>query len=158
MHSVNEIVGSVFRPGTDGTAPRFSQPRGFERQRLKSRLLVVDDEKAIRELVTIYFEAKGLEVTTTGTVEAARPLIERGEFDLMILDWKLRDADGLDLLNLSKATHPELPVLIFTGAEDQVDLLKKAFAGRADAVVRKMGSFGALAAEVAARLGSLDRG
>jgi DNA-binding response OmpR family regulator len=152
------MIGSVFGPGLDRTASRLSQRGGFDTRRLKRRLLVVDDEKAIRELLTLYFEAKELEVMTAGTAEEARVLIERGEFDLMILDWKLGEADGLDLLNLSKAAHPELPVLIFSGAEDHQDLLKKAFTGRADAVVRKMGSFGVLAAEVAAHLGSLDRG
>ena len=125
-----------------------------EAQHWRIRLLVVDDEYSIRELLALYFGIKGLRVTTAGTVSEARALIQRGDFDLLILDWRLGGAEGLDLLNLSKAKHPELPVLIFTGAEDSEDLLKKAFVGRADAVVRKMGSFEALAAEV---FGYLDR-
>ena len=138
--------------------PCFPETGKVEVQRrLKIRLLVVDDEHSIRELLALYFGIKGLRVTTAGTVAEARTLIERGEFDLLILDWRLKGTDGLDLLNLSKTQHPEVPVLIFTGAEDNQDILKKAFAGRADAVVRKMGSFEALAAEVFAHLDRPDQ-
>jgi DNA-binding response OmpR family regulator len=157
MQTIDSITSPVFRPRAGKIVPGLRQAPKVEAQHLRIRLLVVDDEHSIRELVALYFGIKGLRVTTAGTVAEARALIQRDEFDLLILDWRLGGAEGLDLLNLSKAKHPQLPVLIFTGAEDSEDLLKKAFAGRADAVVRKMGSFEALAAEVFAHLDRPDQ-
>jgi two-component system response regulator HydG len=156
MQTIDKETSEGFRLGT-GRMECFPETAKVEARRLKIRLLVVDDDHSIRELLALYFGIKGLLVTTAGTVTEARTLIQRGEFDLLILDWHLGGADGLDLLNLSKAKHPEVPVLIFTGAEDNQDVLKKAFAGRADAVVRKMGSFDALAVEVFTRLDRPDQ-
>jgi DNA-binding response OmpR family regulator len=118
----------------------------------KKRLLVVDDEAGIGELLALYFKLKGLEVTTLQSTVAAIAQIEQGNFDLLILDWHLDGTDGLDLLNLSKAMHPGLPVIVFTGDSDDQSLLRTALAGRADAVVRKIGSLDALAHEVFSRI------
>jgi DNA-binding response OmpR family regulator len=157
MYTITKKTKAVFRPGFDGMIPCLPQPPQVEVRPPKIRLLVVDDEQPICELLELYFGIKGLQVTTVRKVAEARTLIDRGEFDLLILEWKLEGADGLDLLNLSKTKHPGLPVLIFTGREDGEDLLKKTFAGRADAVVRKLGSFDALAAEVFAHLDRPDQ-
>jgi DNA-binding response OmpR family regulator len=137
-------------PGLACPGPQPATPHG---QAQPFPLLVVDDDKSLRELLALYFEAQGFQVRTAGTVLEAWPRVEAGDFELLILDWRLEGADGLDLLNLSKAKHPELPVLIFSGADDFEKLLAQAFAGRADAVVRKGGSLRALADEVAAHLG-----
>jgi len=56
------------------------------------------------------------------------------------------------LLNLSKNLHPERPVIIFTGA-DLERFLTKSLAGRADGVVRKLGSLDVLSASVFQCLG-----
>ena len=158
--SHNQTTSSVFRLGLDRMVPYApGAGRNTERwnrlaQNIKHRLIVVDDETRMCELLALYFEAKGLQVTTAGTSSEILELIEEGGYDLMILDWKLGDIDdGMDILNLSKATYPKVPVVIFTGNEDCAELLKKAFACRADAVVRKMGPLDALAAEVNAQLG-----
>jgi len=71
---------------------------------------------------------------------------------LAILDWYLDGTDALDLLNLSKDLNPDTPVIIFTGAEEEV-FLRKALKGRADGVVRKMGSLDALSKQVCQQLG-----
>ncbi len=110
------------------------------------------------ELLALYFEAKGLAVTTAATTSEALEVIEEGGYDLMVLDWKLGGTDGMELLNLSKAKYPKVPVVIFTGTEECAGLLKKAFVGRAEAVVRKMGPLDALAAEVRAQLERMREG
>jgi DNA-binding response OmpR family regulator len=157
MQTIDKKTKAVFRPASDGTIPFLPQPPQVEVRPLKIRLLVVDDEQSICDLLQLYFGIKGLQVTTVRKVAEARTLIDRGEFDLLVLEWKLEGADGLDLLDLSKTKHPGVPVLIFTSTDDGEDLLKKTFAGRADAVVRKLGSFDALAAEVFAHLDRPDR-
>ena len=135
-----------------------SEPSPLPRHRPKSRLLVVDDENAMCEVLAAYFEHLGLEVKVARTAAAGNALIDEGKFDLAVLDWKLDGgADGLDLLSFSKSKHPQKPVIIFTGAEDNESLLKNAVAGKAEAVVRKTGSLSALATQVFLRLGGFRR-
>ncbi len=122
-------------------------------QSAKPRLLVVDDESAMCEVMSVYFEHLGLDVKVAKSAAVGTAFIEEGEFDLAILDWKLDGgADGLDLLKLSKDKHPQIPIIIFTGAEDNEKLLKSAVAGQAEAVLRKTGSLSGLANEVFHRL------
>jgi DNA-binding NtrC family response regulator len=121
---------------------------------IQRRLLIIEDEIPLCELVSLYFEHKGLAVAAACTAAEGTALIEQGQFDLLILDWKLdAGASGLDLLNLCKSMHGEVPVIIFTGTEDLDGVLQKQLSGRAEGVVRKMGSLEVLAAEVFKHLG-----
>jgi DNA-binding response OmpR family regulator len=123
-----------------------------EVRQARPRVLVVDDESALCELLSIYLGQKGLEVATVRTADGARTLVERGQFDLVILDWKLDGVEGLDLLHLSKARHPEIPVIIFTGSDLNEGSLGRGLACEADAIVRKMGPLDALATAVLQQL------
>ncbi len=114
---------------------------------MKSRILVIDDDRGFCELLSLYFAAKGFGVVATRSASEAMALMAQGQFDLAILDWYLEGTDALDLLNLSKVLNPDIPVIIFTGAEEEV-FLKKTLKGRADGVIRKMGSLDALSREV----------
>jgi two-component system response regulator HydG len=116
-------------------------------EEVKSRILVIDDDPGFCELLSLYFDAKGFEVATARSAAEATVLLKQGQFDLLILDWYLDGTDSLDLLNLCKKSHPDVPVIIFTGAELE-SLLNKALKGRADAIVRKLGSLDMLSANV----------
>jgi DNA-binding response OmpR family regulator len=139
----------------EGTNRRFPE-RPQAAPRAKHRLLVVDDDARMCELLSLYFGHHGLDVTTTTTVKGAIALIEQGEFDLAILDWRLDGGDGLDLLNLSKGLHPDIPVIIFTGAEDNENFLQTTLAGRG-VVVRKDNSLQGLSTEVRRHLTRSER-
>ncbi len=117
--------------------------------RLKPRLLVVEDEKAMGDIMIAYFEHLGLEVELARTAVCAQDCIEEGDFDVAVFDWKLDGgATGLDLLDLFRKFHPDCPVVIFTGAMDNLELLRNAVAGRAEAVVTKPATISALAENV----------
>jgi len=136
---------------TDSANP-VGMTESSQRSPVRPRIIVVDDDACFCELLSLYFMAKGFEVVSARTAEQAQALIERGRFDLLILDWFLNGEDSLDLLNLSKKRHSTIPVIIFTGAEVDV-LLKKELAGRVDGVVRKMGSLESLSSHVCHHLG-----
>ena len=119
---------------------------------LKPRILVIDDESSMCELLSLYLGEKGFEVATVRTTEGARTLVERGQFDAVVLDWNLNGVEGLDLLHLSKARHPEIPVIIFTGADLNQGSLGHGLAREADAIVRKMGPLDALATAILQQL------
>jgi len=114
----------------------------------KPRVLVVDDECAIRELISLYLSGMGFEVSTAGSAEEAKTVIERGQFGIVILDWLLHGVGGLHLLRLCKAMHPDIPVIVFSGALlDESDLGGGRY-GEADAVVRKGGPLEALSTAI----------
>lgn len=95
---------------------------------MKKRVLVVDDEPDIRELLTITLEQMGLEVVTAAKLAKARKLLESEEFDLCLTDMKMPDGNGLELVDHIQTTVPHLPVAMITAhgnMEIAVDALKK---------------------------------
>jgi DNA-binding response OmpR family regulator len=135
-------------------ASAASPPDTAEGPKKKPRVLVVDDESAIRELISLYLSSMGFEVSTAGSTEEAKTVMERGQFGIVILDWLLGGVGGLHLLHLCKVMHPDIPVIIFSGAHlDESDLGGGSY-GEADAVVRKGGPLEALSTAI---LRCLDR-
>ncbi|MDD1750244.1 MAG: response regulator [Methanothrix sp.] len=124
------------------------------RQR-RPRVLVIDDEGAIRELLSLYLDGKGLEVATARSADGARALVKHGQFDLVILDWMLKAADGLELLHSCKAEHPDIPVIVFTSVDLDKGYSGGGFTHGADEIVRKGGPLDALSTAV---FRCLDRG
>jgi len=129
------------------SAPRPSGGRGNAFGQT-TNILVVDDDKTICEILSLYLEMKGMHVRTAQSLLGAVSLDSTRRFDLAILDWDLDGVEALEVLNFFKGTRPEMPVIIFTGKEVDEAFLKGALAGRADAVLPKMGSLDALASEV----------
>ncbi len=104
---------------------------------MSQRILVVDDEAPIRELLSSYFQKRGYAVTAAATGSEAIRSLDEISVDVMILDIALADADGLELLESIKKDHPKLPVIILTGMGFDDDLLKEALAKKASGYVSK---------------------
>ena len=79
------------------------------------RILIVDDEAGIRSTLAEILADEGYRTTLAGSVEETRRKLERGIYDLAILDIWLPDGDGLDLLTEMRRDHPETPVLMISG-------------------------------------------
>ncbi|HKZ16372.1 MAG TPA: response regulator [Geobacteraceae bacterium] len=79
-----------------------------------SKILVVDDESSIRLLYSEELAEEGYEVTTAGTVSEAVEKLLREEFDLMVLDIKLKDESGIDFLQEIVRERHNLPVILCT--------------------------------------------
>ena len=79
------------------------------------RVLVVDDEPAIRELLTEYLRGRGMEVTAVVDGESARVSLEREPPDLVLTDLKLPGIDGVEVVRLASACVPPVPSLMMTG-------------------------------------------
>jgi len=115
---------------------------------MKARILFVDDEAPIRELLSLYFRKKGCEVATATTAREATALAGQKQFALAILDINLAGENGLELLSYFKTNYPQLPVIIFTGLADDEDLLDQAMARGASGFMRKTQSLDELFAVV----------
>jgi DNA-binding NtrC family response regulator len=90
------------------------------------RVLVVDDEASVCEVLTEFLGLKGFEVTTMTNSASAMDVIDRTTPDLVILDLLMPEIDGLDLLAMVKRKHPEMPVIILTGVGYDVEIMKAA--------------------------------
>ncbi|HYD52726.1 MAG TPA: sigma-54 dependent transcriptional regulator, partial [Gemmatimonadaceae bacterium] len=99
-------------------------------------LLVVDDEPTVRETLAEFFETFGHTVRAAATGTAARRAAAEHAPDVVVLDLRLPDADGLTLLEALRADDPEIAVIVLTGHADvrtavgamqrgAVDLLEK---------------------------------
>ncbi len=85
-----------------------------------SGVLVVDDEKLIRLLLSRALKKEGITVVDAENGNEAREKIKKRRFDLVILDLRLGDINGVDLLKDMRATSPETMVIVITayGSDD----------------------------------------
>jgi len=82
---------------------------------VRPRILVVDDEDAIRRSLTMMFEFEGFDCETASSGPEAVQVIERAEIDLVILDVKMAGLDGLDTLRLLRERARDVPVIMLSG-------------------------------------------
>ena len=91
------------------------------------RVLVVDDEADIRELVDLTLSRMGLAADCAGSVAEAREFLERQRYQLCLTDMRLPDGEGLELVQLIGERYAETPVAVITAygsAENAVAALK----------------------------------
>lgn len=99
-----------------------------------SRVLVVEDETAIAELVALNLRHSGYEVALAGTADEAQAAVDRVLPDLVLLDWMLPGQSGLQLAKRwrSQPRTRELPVIMLTARNDEVDKIAGLDAGADD--------------------------
>ncbi|MGC4087509.1 MAG: response regulator transcription factor [Polyangiaceae bacterium] len=78
------------------------------------RVLIVEDNADVQELVSQAMAKDGYSVATAYSAVGARGLLERESFDLLILDLGLPDGDGMEICRRLRATRVSLPILILT--------------------------------------------
>lgn len=95
------------RDGSEGSSkmPRMSR---------RTRILVVDDEEAMREVLRDRLQAWGFAVRVTGDCESAATGLEAFDPQLVISDVMLPDGSGVDLLGRLRELRPDLPVILMT--------------------------------------------
>lgn len=100
-----------------------------------TRVLVVDDEPTVREVVTGYLRRDGHEVAEVGDGNAALDLLDRERFDLVVLDMMLPGVNGLDILRRIRAGG-EMPVIMLTARAEETDRVAGLELGADDYVVK----------------------
>ena len=99
-----------------------------------SRILVVEDESAIAELISINLRHAGFEVTIAATAEQAQAAVDGALPDLIVLDWMLPGQSGLALAKRwrTESRTRELPVIMLTARADETDKIAGLDAGADD--------------------------
>ena len=103
-----------------------------------SRILVVEDEAAIAELISINLRHAGYEVTVVETADAAQAAVDRVLPDLVLLDWMLPGQSGLAVARhwrMQERTR-ELPIIMLTARAEEADKISGLDAGADDYLVK----------------------
>ena len=99
----------------------------------KKRILLVDDEKAVRTLVATALKKDDYEVDIAENGAVAVHYLNKRLFDLVITDYMMPEMDGLELIRAIKSKYPSTPVIAITGTESAYDILQ----GEATACIAK---------------------
>lgn len=82
---------------------------------MMTKILIAEDEPVIRDLIKLFLESKGFQVSVASSGKEAIRLFNLERPNIMILDIGLPDMDGLELLSKVKTTAPDTKVIVTTG-------------------------------------------
>jgi two-component system response regulator PilR (NtrC family) len=96
-------------------------------ERRSPRILVVDDERSMRELLAIVLKREGYDVTLAESGRSAVAALDRGPYDLLISDIKMPDMSGVDVLRTAKQLDPDIlgiMITAFASTETAVEAMR----------------------------------
>lgn len=85
---------------------------------MKPSILIVDDDEVMQETLSDVLRKRGYEIFTVGSGNGALPMIEKNVIDLILLDMRLPDIDGLEVLKKIKEFDTEILVIMMTAYSD----------------------------------------
>jgi DNA-binding response OmpR family regulator len=81
----------------------------------RRRVLVVDDEEAIRTLLTVFLESREFAVRTAPDGASALALLQTEPAEVILVDWHMPGISGLDMAVEVRRTNPHIPIALMTG-------------------------------------------
>jgi two-component system, NtrC family, response regulator PilR len=102
----------------------------------RQRILIVDDEASIRDMLAFFFHKRGFEVLTASNFTEGQASALRSTPDLVLSDIKMPDGNGLDLLRKVKADSPKTPVIMITAHTSTPDAIEAMKAGAVDYIAK----------------------
>jgi two-component system phosphate regulon response regulator OmpR len=88
---------------------------------IKTKILVVDDDLRLRDLVSRYLTEQGFAVRTVGDATEMNRQLARERYDLMVLDLMLPGEDGLSICRRLRGSSENMPIIMLTAKGDEVD-------------------------------------
>jgi cyclic di-GMP phosphodiesterase len=102
----------------------------------KEKILVVDDEEAIREVISTLLDSQGLQCTTASNGKLGLEAFRKDTFDLVLSDIVMPEMDGLKLLGELRLDDPDVPVIMVTAMHDISIALEAIRAGAYDYILK----------------------
>jgi len=102
-----------------------------------AKVLVIDDEEGIRDLLDTLLSRKGYEVVLSSNGQRGLELFHRERPDVVVLDLKMPGMDGLTVLQQIRTRDPKMPVIVLTGAGTAETELKVRALGATDYVEKE---------------------
>jgi len=105
---------------------------------LGKRLLLVEDDRSLADLITFHFERAGYHVTRTGDGEEALILVEEVKPDLIVLDWMIEGISGIEVCRRlrRRGTTANLPILMLTARGEEDDRVRGLETGADDYITK----------------------
>ena len=103
-------------------------------------ILYVDDDPTLLELGRIFLEKnETFRVQTSTSVHDATDLLAANQYDVVVSDYQMPDRDGIDFLKYIRASHDDLPFILFTG-RGREEVVIEAINNGADFYLQKGGN------------------
>src|ERR1700676_3776929 len=103
------------------------------------RILIIDDEENIGRSLRMILEREGYQVNAVGSAAEMRAFPERARIDLFLMDVRLPDASGIDLLRELQANEITAPVVMISGHATIADAVEATRAGAFDFLEKPLG-------------------
>ncbi len=105
---------------------------------IQGSLLLVDDDRHVLESMTDWLRSQGLQVDPARSFAEAVDLLGRKPYDLLLVDVRLQDGDGHDLLEQVRRTYPQTQVILITGYGDADSAVEALRAGALDYLTKPL--------------------
>jgi two-component system phosphate regulon response regulator PhoB len=104
----------------------------------QGKMLLVEDDRSLAELITFHFEREGYAVTRTGDGEEALLLADEIRPDLMVLDWMIEGISGIEVCRRlrRRANTANLPILMLTARGEEDDRVRGLETGADDYITK----------------------
>lgn len=102
----------------------------------RERLLVIDDDPGLAEVIELLLEREGYAVQHASTLKRGIELAATEEFDLAVTDLKLPDGTGLDAIQRIRHDHPWLPIILITSYSSMESAIAALRAGAVDYLIK----------------------
>jgi DNA-binding NtrC family response regulator len=103
---------------------------------VNQRVLLVDDDPGVSEVIGLLLEREGYRVERAGSVKAALERIPAAEFELVVTDLKLPDGTGLDVIGAVRSRRPRLPIMMITSYSSVESAIAALRGGAVDYVIK----------------------
>jgi DNA-binding NtrC family response regulator len=103
---------------------------------MKERVLLVDDDPGVSEVIGMLLEREGYAVAREGSVRGALQRVDAADIDLVVTDLKLPDGTGLDAIAAIRGRQPELPIIMITSYSSMESAIAALRAGAVDYIIK----------------------
>src|SRR5262249_1801775 len=99
----------------------IAEPAPQRSQVSSAHILAVDDDPSVRQMISDYLGDNQMRVTGVATARQIADVMARETIDLVVLDLRLPDEDGMQVARRLREEYPGLPIIMLTGRKDEAD-------------------------------------
>ncbi len=109
---------------------------GQENGEMEYRILILEDDESLVDGLVWVLNREGYDTKTAGTVEEANALLEKMEFDLLLLDVSLPDGSGFEVCGQVRKRGADVPIIFLTAADEEVNVIRGLDGGGDDYITK----------------------